>query len=144
MEDTYHLGIKALIQNEKGQLLLLKVNPAVLSGKKEAYWDIPGGRVQRGSTVDETLRRELVEETGITSVESTKPFAMVLSNIRIPAKPLDFGLILGAYICKVGQLQEIRISEEHTEYGWFSPKEAAELLKVKYPIDFTDKISAIR
>ena len=62
-EDIFHLGIKALIRNKHGEILLLHVDPAAVGGKE--YWDIPGGRVQRGHGVEETLRREIEEETGI-------------------------------------------------------------------------------
>jgi hypothetical protein len=48
-EDFFHLGIKALIKNADGKILLLKVNTAKLKDfHGEPYWDIPGGRVQNG------------------------------------------------------------------------------------------------
>jgi 8-oxo-dGTP diphosphatase len=140
-EDTYHLGIKALIQNPQGQILLLKVNPAKLKGNQHGtYWDIPGGRVQRGSTVEQTLARELAEETGITTIKDSRPFAMILSKIRIPLEPHDVGLILSAYLCEVGEAADIKLSDEHIDYQWFSPGEAAAALQIKYPTEFTDKI----
>lgn len=68
-EDCFHLGIKALIRNSEGKLLLLKVNPAQLRNHEgDPYWDLSGGRIHRGSTIEETLRREVAEETGITSL----------------------------------------------------------------------------
>jgi 8-oxo-dGTP pyrophosphatase MutT (NUDIX family) len=139
-EDCFHLGVKALIQNENNQILLLKVNLAKLKGTKEAYWDIPGGRVQQGDDVVSTLRRELKEETGITNIKQFTPFSMVLSNIRIPVGDGDVGLILAAYLCEAEKDSTINISDEHTEYRWFAPVEAAQLLRVKYPPEFTEKL----
>lgn len=66
---------------------------------------------------------------------------MVLSNIRIPVHNSDVGLILGIYDCQIRDNIEIKISAEHTEYNWFTPAEASELLKVKYPKVFTDIIA---
>lgn len=144
-EDLFQLGIKAFIINPEGKILLLKVNKAKLKEfKGEPYYDIPGGRIHRGSTIEETLRREVEEETGITDIKSIKPFTMTLSNIRIPHGNTDTGLILSVYLCEVGNPVNITLSDEHTEYGWFGSKEANELLKVKYPKEFTDKIAGIR
>lgn len=83
IEDKFHLGIKALIRNSSGRILLLKVNKEKLKGfQGEPYWDIPGGRIQKGSTVDETLIREVEEEIGAKEIKNIKPFSMVLSKIR--------------------------------------------------------------
>lgn len=143
-EDVFHLGIKALIRNDSGKILLLKVNLEKLQNHSlGAYWDIPGGRIHKDSTVEDTLRREVEEETGITSIKSFSKLDMVLSNIRIPLGDSTLGLILGVYVCDVEKPFEIKISEEHTEAQWFDPKEAADLLKVKYPADFCSKIATL-
>lgn len=135
------MGIKALIKNSAGNILLLKVNLEKLSNKNlGAYWDIPGGRIHRGSTIEDTLKREIEEETGITAIKSFSKLDMVLSNIRIPNGDTSFGLILGIYICEVDNIKEIIISDEHVEFGWFKPKETAKLLSIKYPTEFCDKI----
>lgn len=142
-EDVFHLGIKALIRNASGEILLLKVNPAKLKGTIKEYWDIPGGRVQRGDTVEQTLRREVAEETGVTDIEDIQPLAMVLSNIRIPLQPEDVGLILSVFTCSIRPDTPITLSDEHIDLGWFAPKEAAQLLQVKYPQEFTSKIEKL-
>src|SRR3989344_2015316 len=144
-EDLFQLGIKALIVNSEGHILLLKVNKEMLKGfSGDPYWDIPGGRIHRGSTIEETLKREVKEETGITNITSTTPLAMVLSNIRIPRDGSDTGLILSVYVCEVAEPVHIVLSEEHVLSEWFSPQEARELLKVKYPKEFTDKIAVFK
>lgn len=137
-EDIFQLGIKALVTDKEDRVLLLKVNVENLNNTKEAYWDIPGGRIHRGDSVENTLKREVEEETGITTITKITPFAMVLSNIRIPVGESDVGLILSVYECVVDEKSAVEISEEHTEYVWIERKEAAELLKVKYPKAFTD------
>lgn len=137
-EDTFHLGIKGLIVDSEGKILLLKVNPARLKGGAEPkdYWDLPGGRVQQGHTIADTLVREIEEETGISSVANIQPLGMVLSNIRIPVGDNTVGLILSIYSCSVPEDSIIKISDEHTASEWFTTKEAANLLAIKYPPEF--------
>ncbi len=143
-EDIFQLGIKALITNTEGKMLLFTVNVDALSGYGgEPYHDIPGGRIHRGSTIDETLRREVAEETGITEIQEYAHFASTLANIRIPYGESDTGLVLFGYTCRVGGDPVITLSEEHVAYDWYAPREAAELLSVKYPKKFTDAIAAL-
>lgn len=80
-EDKFHLGIKALIVNSENKILLLKVNPLALKNQVQPYWDIPGGRIEKGSTVEKTLEREVAEETGIQKFEIENEIGMTLSNI---------------------------------------------------------------
>lgn len=143
-EDTFHLGIKALLRNNKGEILLLKVNPAKLNGGQKDYWDLPGGRVQKGSSVIETLRREVQEETGITEIHEIVALTMILSNIRIPLREGgDVGLILSVYTCGVAPDTPITLSQEHIASRWCSPTEAAELLRIKYPPEFTNRLKVL-
>lgn len=143
-EDIFHLGIKVLIKNKKSQILVLKVNINLLKKVKgwngEEYWDIPGGRIKKGDTIEETLKREVVEEIGVSKIYSIKPVEMLLSNIRIPVESNDVGLILSIYSCEIGEDQKIILSKENTEYRWVEPKEAAKLLSFKYPKEFCEKI----
>lgn len=59
-EDTFHLGVKALIRNPNKEILLLERK----SKFNKNYWDIPGGRLQKGESLLQTLKQEIAEETG--------------------------------------------------------------------------------
>jgi 8-oxo-dGTP diphosphatase len=140
-EDRFHLGIKALIRNQENKILLLKVNVKSLRNYNgDAYWDIPGGRIQKDDTVESTLLREIDEETGIKQVKNFSFFSATLSNIRIPLDNESVGLILFAYLCDTIEINEIKLSSEHVCFDWFTPAQAAQLLKVKYPNDFVEKL----
>ena len=143
-EDLFQLGIKALITNSEGKILLLKVNSEKLKNYKgEPYWDIPGGRIHRHASILDTLIREIKEETDISEIISMHHLTTVISNIRIPLDGTDTGLILSVYVCKINDPINITLSDEHTEYRWSSSKEAVELLSIKYPKEFTDKIKEL-
>ncbi len=145
IEDVFHLGIKALIRNQKGEVLLMQVNLAKLGGERKDYWDLPGGRVQKGESVEDTLQREVLEETGIAEITNIQPVNMVLSNLRIPVDNEEtVGLILSIYACSVPDDIKVILSEEHIACGWFAPMKAAELLQVKYPSDFCDVVAGLK
>lgn len=143
MEDVFHLGIKALIRNSEGKFLLLQVNPTQLKKYSgEAYWDLPGGRIQRGSTILETLGREVQEETGLIGIATSELVATTVSNIRIPVGDSDVGLILQIYVCDVPEVENIILSSEHQAYDWFTIEQVVENLQVKFPQDFLNQLLA--
>lgn len=140
-EKLFHVGIKALIVNENQQILLLKVNPDSLKDNKfGVYWDIPGGRIQSGDSVMDTLVRELGEETGLTEISSCEFFHATISPIEIPTNEGTVGLVLMIYKVGVDQGGPMLLSDEHSDYAWKSFNEAADLLSVKFPSDFTERL----
>lgn len=139
-EKLFHVGIKALIENEQGLILLLKA-PAWERGNIEAHWDIPGGRIQEGQNATEVLAREVEEETGIRKIESFDFFTAVVSNHQIPFEDKMLGLVLMIYKVRIPKNSQIKISDEHVAHEWVSAKEAAKRLAQKYPPEFTTLLS---
>lgn len=146
-EELYHLGVKALIKNARGEYLLLRMNPEDMHGhgkSSEHCWDLPGGRVQRGDSIEATLTREIEEELDIRELSIGRPVDTVLSPLRITlSSGLTVGLILRMYKCSIPADAPIRLSFEHAEYKWVPPAEAAMLLRVKYPQDFCERVAEL-
>lgn len=137
LEDCFHLGVKVLLYTNEPKILLLEKQHRI----KGIYWDLPGGRLQKGETVMETLRRETEEETGFQCLDGAAPFDMILTNIRIPTSSGEVGLILSIYHCNISSSFIPQLSTEHTNFGWFSFSETAQLLATQYPIAFIEKIT---
>jgi 8-oxo-dGTP pyrophosphatase MutT (NUDIX family) len=66
-----HLGIYAVIEKDD-QLLVVKKTRGPYLG----MWDLPGGSPEFGESIEETLRREVLEETGFILKE-----AFILKNV---------------------------------------------------------------
>lgn len=62
------IRVKALIVNEKKDLLVIHNNYT---------YQFPGGHWRSEETLEETLRREIKEETGITTTVESGPFMLI-------------------------------------------------------------------
>jgi len=56
-----NIGV-AVIWNEQGQILIDRRRPEGLLG---GLWEFPGGKIERGETVEECIKREILEELAI-------------------------------------------------------------------------------
>jgi 8-oxo-dGTP diphosphatase len=88
------LGVGALIF-EDGKLLLVERAKEPLQG----YWSLPGGIVEAGEKLEEAIRREVLEETGL----EIDPLSMFEIFERIipdgEGKP-EYHYVLIDYLCK--------------------------------------------
>jgi 8-oxo-dGTP pyrophosphatase MutT (NUDIX family) len=136
-EKLFQVGVKALITNDKNEILVLDSGEWHLKHQTQ-HWDIPGGRIQEGHTVLETLQREVEEETGVKKISNPEFFTSVVSNFKdIPVDGKLVGLILMVYKVSIPKNSKIALSHEHSAYEWVSSKEAATRLAYKYPPEFT-------
>ncbi len=144
-EAKFQIGIKALITNAKGEILLLKAGEEELRYVKKPFWDLPGGRIQPGATIEETLKREVNEELGIEKkdIRVLNIFDATVSNFKIIRYTPPLSLMLIVYRCKLNSNKKFRLSKEHSAYEWISISRAKMLLKEKFPKEFITKLSKL-
>ncbi|MEI6243225.1 MAG: NUDIX domain-containing protein [Chlamydiota bacterium] len=141
-EDCFHLGVKALIPNRNGKLLVLQMNPKKFKDTQKSYWDLPGGRIQKNESLEEALKREVYEETGLQNVIPKEFLLMTLSSKRIFLESGDVGLIYATYLCEAIDESPIHVSVEHVHFDWLEPKKVANLL-TSYPEALREKINCL-
>lgn len=138
-EKLFYIGVKALIENHKGEALLLEEEISGHSMPTDPYWDLPGGRIDVGEKPETALSREMEEETGITKYSKPQFFTAVVSNHQIKLQDQTMvGLAIMIYRVKLPEDTKITLSKEHTAYEWVEKQEAAKRLSHKYPPEFTD------
>lgn len=98
------LGVKALVLKD-GKFLVMHN-----SGVEEDLWELPGGRMEFGETAEETLKREVLEETGLT----VKPIRL-LDTWNLVREDYQIAGII--YLCHLEEA-EVRLSDEHDAYKW--------------------------
>ena len=138
-EQLFHIGIKALVVNGGGEILMLKeVFP---DGGMQ--WDVPGGRMDPGETFLETLSRELREEIGVEEYLTAEHFATALSNKQIRTEQGPVALVLIVFRVTLADAVMPQALEKGVELSWQPIDQAAELLLDKYPREFVEKITEI-
>lgn len=100
------IGVKALIFNEDKFLVMHN------KGVEEDLWELPGGRMEFGETAEETLKREMLEETGL----AVKPIKLLDTWSLIREDYQIAGII---YLCQFEE-GEVRLSDEHDAFKWIS------------------------
>jgi len=110
--------VGALICNPQGQLLLLK------SDKWRGSYVVPGGHVELGETLEEALRREINEETGlkIHDIELLLFQEFIFDDTFWEKRHFIFF----DYTCCTDST-EVRLNNEAQEYVWITADEALRL-----------------
>ena len=60
---------RVLLLSPQDRILLIKNRNTQLSGVERPCWTTPGGACEDGETIQETARREVAEETGMTDLK---------------------------------------------------------------------------
>ena len=103
------VAVKAVIQNRDGKFLIVR------EGQR---WQAVGGRLDKGEKLEEGLRRETKEETGIEDLEVGK----VIHVDEWFAKPEgDLKHIVALFfLCNAN---DVTLSNEHEAYAWITVDE---------------------
>lgn len=115
MEIVLRVGVKVLLRDSQGRFLVLKRAAAYLGF--EGMWDIPGGRIEVGTTLLENLAREVSEETGL--VLSGVPTLLAAQDLM---KTKGIHTVRLTYLAE-GEGEVVLDPQEHTDFRWLSVEE---------------------
>lgn len=112
MEKIQQISIKGLLcRNNK--ILFLKT-------ARVGRYELPGGRINFGESVEQAFKREIEEELGFEKIEmgkliNTWSFTSVREDTNYHFVIFDFEIFTNE--------SKIKLSDEHTEYKWVGVKE---------------------
>tara|TARA_B100001741_G_scaffold302407_1_gene291528 strand:+ start:740 stop:1120 length:381 start_codon:yes stop_codon:yes gene_type:complete len=107
---------KVIITKDNNYLLLKR------SSTSKTYpntWDFPGGKLDTGEIPIQTALREAKEETGLDIEIGTE--------VKTHSTTFNGHTSVFHYFLSESFSGNIQISNEHSEYGWFSKEEISKL-----------------
>ena len=107
-QDLYRLSVHAVLPDESEKVLFVKTT----YGAKT--WTLPGGAVDPGETIHETLLRECKEELG------REIKILCLTGVYYHANHNSHAFV---FRCEFQDMQEIRLSGEHSEFAYLASSE---------------------
>lgn len=105
---------KIFLKNAEGKFLALL--RSATDTNRPHKWDLPGGNIEDGENLRESIKREILEEVGIDFSDFT-----ILDAVSDTSKTGRYSIQI-AYLGNVGDV-EIKLSHEHESYQWVTKEE---------------------
>lgn len=117
-EDKIYLTQKAILFDKDGRILTLRRTETAPS--HPLHWDLPGGEAEYGNGLEDEIRREIREETGLEIAD--------VEVIDALGKFDDKGEYWVTICYEAGPVSgDVILSYEHDDYEWIDPEKFLEL-----------------
>lgn len=125
----FYVAAHAFIERNGNEFLVTR--RSIRNDYMPLKWDIPGGTVEDGETVYDTVKREVFEETGLL-VQIVKPIHVYSNLSQLPKRET----IQISFLCRYIDGEIVLNPEEHDQYDWVSIDE----IKAKPTIAFVESL----
>lgn len=109
-------AVGALILNDQDEVFLMK------SPKWNGQWLVPGGKIEKGDSMEQTVRKEVREETNLEVGD------IELLEVKDGGNPEDFErdthFIFLNFVCRKVSGEVELDQREAVEYVWIEPEKA--------------------
>ena len=125
-ENRIYIAVKGIVIHHHRTLILRR---AEITDRE--WWEFPGGTLEFGEHPQQTLSREMREETGLEVAPERLLYVWSVQN-----NP-GYQIIIITYLCACDNLDSFRLSQEHSGYLWASKTDLQNMLAddIKQAID---------
>jgi len=120
------------IEKSAGAVLFVRENKKIkylLLKHSLGHWDFPKGNIEKGEKIEDTVRREIKEETGISRVVFISNFKHWIKYFyRLKGKTV-FKIV--TFLLAEAKTKKVKLSFEHVGYKWLDFNKAMKLLKFR-------------
>ncbi len=127
-EGKFMVAVGAIIENTTTDKILL-IQRSDRLDFRPGVWEYPIGRIKQFEELDEGLKREVKEETGLVHIQIIKPIN-VFHFYR--GKKTAENEVVGIIYWVQTKSETITLSEEHASFSWLSNQEAFEKIKEEW------------
>jgi ADP-ribose pyrophosphatase len=114
------VSVRGVLTDPHGQLLIVRRS-------SDRQWELPGGRLAPDEPPVCGLKRELTEETGLTTTVET----ILCADSWINDQSQDRFAIYYTCTCEMTE-EQVTLSQEHIDFQWVLPSTAETLLCKKH------------
>ena len=118
--ERFELSIKLLVIRDNGEVLLLR-RPSYVG---DLFWDLPGGRLLPGETIETAITRELREEIGWTDILPER--RLVEASLWQP-NALGVRPKVHLFYRMMIDIEDVVLSAEHVDHTWTRTSKIDEL-----------------
>jgi 8-oxo-dGTP diphosphatase len=109
------VAIRVFAQDNNGRILLLKRDH---TAHGQGRWCLPGGKLDYGDSPENTVAKEMKEETGLDVVD----VKFLFYQNSLPVAPETMHCLNLYFSCTCGT--GVMLNEESAEFAWVRPEEA--------------------
>lgn len=124
LEPRHSVSVAGIVTNEQGEVLVVK-------RRDNGEWQPPGGVLELDETIEDGLKREIREETGIRV--DVGPLTGVYKNLRLAVVALVFKCTLTG--------GDLRPSDESEDSRWISPDDAQRIMTPTFALRVRDALN---
>jgi 8-oxo-dGTP pyrophosphatase MutT (NUDIX family) len=118
-----------IFRKEGDKIYYLLLHYPSSSKTKRGYWDLPKGHIEKGEKIEDTAKREVREETGLTDISFVGGFKEGIKYFfRLKGENI-FKIV--TFLLAETRIKEVKISFEHIGAEWLLYEKAIERLTFK-------------